>query len=217
MSLDRGPQRRPPDLTSPDTGFILKRRFPGLPLTLYYAPRGPVVDWQLPAPELTAVLRAFAGGVARLGRADRAVLLKCDPALGAGNATGLGALREVGFRVASAGLSFEAVQPRFVYAIDITPGEEDLLASFSPKHRYNIRLAQKKGVRVRTGATEDLGRLYQMYAETSIRDGFVIRSEAYYRSLWSTFMQAGMARALEVKAVQSISGRLQRAAILQCV
>jgi lipid II:glycine glycyltransferase (peptidoglycan interpeptide bridge formation enzyme) len=31
--------------------------------------------------------------------------------------------------------------------------------------------------------------LYRMYAETSVRDGFVIRDEAYYRTVWTTFME----------------------------
>jgi peptidoglycan pentaglycine glycine transferase (the first glycine) len=36
---------------------------------------------------------------------------------------------------------------------------------------------------------EDLGMLYKMYAETSVRDGFVIRDEEYYMTVWKTFMQ----------------------------
>jgi lipid II:glycine glycyltransferase (peptidoglycan interpeptide bridge formation enzyme) len=31
-----------------------------------------------------------------------------------------------------------------------------------------------------------------MYAQTSVRDGFVIRDHAYYTAVWSTFLQAGM-------------------------
>ena len=34
------------------------------------------------------------------------------------------------------------------------------------------------------------------YAETAVRDGFVIRHETYYTGLWSEFIQAGMAKAL---------------------
>ncbi len=30
--------------------------------------------------------------------------------------------------------------------IDLTRGEDDLLAAMKPKTRYNVRLAQKKGV-----------------------------------------------------------------------
>jgi lipid II:glycine glycyltransferase (peptidoglycan interpeptide bridge formation enzyme) len=37
---------------------------------------------------------------------------------------------------------------------------------------------------------KDLAKLYEMYAETSVRDGFVIRDEGYYRMVWETFMNS---------------------------
>jgi peptidoglycan pentaglycine glycine transferase (the first glycine) len=58
------------------------------------------------------------------------------------------------------------------------------------KTRYNIRLAERKGVVLRIGALEDLATLYKIYAETSVRDGFVIRDEGYYRTVWQTFMSS---------------------------
>jgi len=44
-------------------------------------------------------------------------------------------------------------------------------------------------VTVRAGTSADLPMLYKMYAETSVRDGFVIRDEDYYRTVWETFMR----------------------------
>ena len=67
--------------------------------------------------------------------------------------------------------------------------EEEMLARMKQKTRYNIRLAEKKGVTVRVGTLADLGMLYKMYAETSIRDGFVIRDEGYYKTVWELFMR----------------------------
>jgi lipid II:glycine glycyltransferase (peptidoglycan interpeptide bridge formation enzyme) len=55
------------------------------------------------------------------------------------------------------------------------------------KTRYNIRLAEKKGVSLRIGTQNDFGMLYKMYAETSVRDGFVIRDEEYYQTVWQIF------------------------------
>jgi len=57
-------------------------------------------------------------------------------------------------------------------------------------------LAQRKGVIVRPGSQADLDLLYHMYAETSVRDGFVIRDQAYYRSVWGGFIQEHMAEPL---------------------
>ena len=64
------------------------------------------------------------------------------------------------------------------------------------KTRYNIRLAGRKGVVVRIGDKSDLALLYRMYAETSLRDGFAIRGEDYYRTVWTEFMGAGLAEPL---------------------
>jgi lipid II:glycine glycyltransferase (peptidoglycan interpeptide bridge formation enzyme) len=64
------------------------------------------------------------------------------------------------------------------------------------KTRYNIRLSERKGVSVRKGDAQDLPLLYRMYAETSVRDGFVIRDEHYYLTLWNSFLQQGLAQPL---------------------
>jgi peptidoglycan pentaglycine glycine transferase (the first glycine) len=84
--------------------------------------------------------------------------------------------------------SQDQIQFRNTVLIDLAPSEDRLLSSMKQKTRYNVRLAQKKGVTVRSGTTDDLPMLYRMYAETSIRDGFVIREEGYYQTVWRTFM-----------------------------
>lgn len=83
----------------------------------------------------------------------------------------------------------EQVQFRNTVLVDLRPSEEEILAHMKQKTRYNIRLAGRKGVQIRQATLEDLNLLYKMYAETSARDGFVIRDETYYRHLWSTFMK----------------------------
>jgi peptidoglycan pentaglycine glycine transferase (the first glycine) len=74
--------------------------------------------------------------------------------------------------------------------------EVELLARMKQKTRYNLNLAQRKGVVLRIGNVSDLDVLYRLYAETSVRDGFVIRSEGYYKSIWQSFIEHGMAKAL---------------------
>jgi lipid II:glycine glycyltransferase (peptidoglycan interpeptide bridge formation enzyme) len=92
--------------------------------------------------------------------------------------------------------SDDQIQFRNTVLVDLRPSEETLLSNMKQKTRYNVRLAGRRGVTIRTGTQEDLDLLYRMYAETSIRDGFVIREEAYYKMVWQTFMQAGMAEPL---------------------
>jgi lipid II:glycine glycyltransferase (peptidoglycan interpeptide bridge formation enzyme) len=77
--------------------------------------------------------------------------------------------------------------------VDLRPSEEQLLASMKQKTRYNIRLAEKNGVIVRVTPKTDLDQIFMMYAETSIRNSFTIRNQEYYLSLWSSFIESGLA------------------------
>jgi peptidoglycan pentaglycine glycine transferase (the first glycine) len=73
--------------------------------------------------------------------------------------------------------------------------EEPLMAAMKQKTRYNIRLASgKRGVTARFGGIDDLDLLYRLYAETAVRDGFVIRPLDYYRQAWGDFIRAGLAQ-----------------------
>jgi lipid II:glycine glycyltransferase (peptidoglycan interpeptide bridge formation enzyme) len=178
------------------SALVLARRIPGLPLTLLYAPRGPVLNWRQPRARLEGILKAFVAAVPRLdGGGGRGVLLKCDPALPADNADGRAALAAAGFRSAAAGLSFEGVQPRFVYEIDITRPADELLASFGAKHRYNIRLAGRRGVTVREASDDqDLAEFYRLLQITAVRDGFGIRAYSYYQAIWREVVAKGGAK-----------------------
>lgn len=81
--------------------------------------------------------------------------------------------------------------------IDLTKSEEDLLKSFSSKTRYNIRLADRKGVRV----TEDdsdkaFERYLELTRETTQRQGFYAHTEKYHNLMWKTLKDAGIAHLL---------------------
>jgi lipid II:glycine glycyltransferase (peptidoglycan interpeptide bridge formation enzyme) len=88
------------------------------------------------------------------------------------------------------------VQFRNTVWLDLSGSEEELLGRMKQKTRYNLHLAERKGVCLRTTSLTDLPILYKMYAETSVRDGFVIRPESYYQKVWETFIQGQMAEGL---------------------
>jgi len=184
--------------------LILERVLPlrGLAarLRVLYVPKGPLLDWQ----EATLRRQVFED-LTRLARQRGAIFIKIDPdvSLGRGypgqpeasddDAGGavVNDLAQLGWR-----LSSEQVQFRNTFLVDLNPVPEVLLAKMKQKTRYNIHLAERKGVSVRVGTLDDLPLLYQMYAETADRDGFVIREQVYYQRLWSAFIQAGLAEAL---------------------
>jgi len=74
------------------------------------------------------------------------------------------------------------VQSKEIFIIDISKTEEELLVEMKSKTRYNVRLAEKKGVVIKEGKQyiEDFLRLSK---ETAQRDGIVIHPEEYYKKM----------------------------------
>lgn len=77
------------------------------------------------------------------------------------------------------------VQPPDTVLVDLRPGEEELLSGMKPKWRYNVRLAQKKGVSVESGGLEAVPEFYELYRATSMRDRIALHPERYYSRLFS--------------------------------
>jgi lipid II:glycine glycyltransferase (peptidoglycan interpeptide bridge formation enzyme) len=176
--------------------MVLKRGIPvsgfAKKMCVLYVPKGPLMDWDDATLRVRMLddLRAFA-------KRQGAIFIKIDPDVALG--TGVpGAQEAVEFSVGQAvrseleqrGWKFsqDQIQFRNTVLIDLAPPEDKLLRRMKQKTRYNIHLAQKKGVTVRVGTVADLSLLYSMYAETSVRDGFLIREEGYYQTVWRSFM-----------------------------
>jgi lipid II:glycine glycyltransferase (peptidoglycan interpeptide bridge formation enzyme) len=83
------------------------------------------------------------------------------------------------------------IQPPATVIVDLRPAEDEILAAMKPKTRYNVRLAEKRGVMVEAGTAADMDRWYALYRETGDRDRIAIHSLAYYRGLF----EAAAARA----------------------
>ena len=84
--------------------------------------------------------------------------------------------------------------------IDLTKSEEELLKSFHPKTRYNIRLAEKQGVEVVEDNSDEAFENYlKLTKETSKRQGFYSHTERYHRLMWKFLKPAGIAHLLTAK------------------
>ncbi len=181
--------------------MLLRRRLPWPGGSVLYAPKGPLLrSWHR-----AAWRERVLADLARYARDTGALFLKIDPDVVVGTGIpGTATARETAVGQAVRALlarrgwrfSAEQVQFRNTVCLDLRPDEAALLAAMKQKTRYNIRLAARKGVRVRSGQQEDLPLLYRMYAETAARDGFLIRPQAYYLTAWQTMMEADLAEPL---------------------
>ncbi len=178
---------------------ILRRAIPRTPWSFLYVSKGPVLDYtDLPlVKQVLADLETYA-------RSQQALFIKIDPDVPRqyGEPRPNRFLESTGARVLSVldrrGWRFspEQIQFRNTIVIDLTPEPEELLAAMKSKWRYNIRLAERRGIQIRSGTLADLDAFYRIYAETATRDSFLIRPKDYYLDVWQQFLSTGQAELL---------------------
>jgi peptidoglycan pentaglycine glycine transferase (the first glycine) len=159
---------------------VLLRKLP-LGLLLAYIPKGPVGNTAPssthPASSWTSLWRQ----VDRFCRDRRVVFLKVEPDLWSSPAE---EKPPPGFRS-----GVQHIQPRRTLLVDLSGDEAAVLAKMKQKTRYNIRLAQKKGVLVTP--TTDLDTFHRLMQATGQRDAFGVHSLDYYRRAYEIFHPRG--------------------------
>ena len=129
------------------TMALLIRKVPGT--AIMYSCRGPVCDLHD-----ETLFRRLVEDAAVIGKEYRACSLKIDTDVSVEDAEFAGICRRLGFTEPDHSKNFEGINPRFVFRLYLNGrNAEELLASFQQKTRYNIRVAQKKGVEVRLCGT----------------------------------------------------------------
>ena len=164
--------------------LVLFRRLPLRLGTLAYVPKGPILD-----PSDAEVTKTLLAGLDRLARSRRAALLKVEP-------------DAVQFDLPGFRRSPHSIQPPRTLTIDLARGDDDILAAMHHKTRYNIRLANKKGVTAREASRADLPAFNALMQATGARDDFAVNSPAYYEAAFDLFVPGGQAR-LFVAEVES--------------
>jgi len=78
------------------------------------------------------------------------------------------------------------VQPEQTIIFDLSKREDDLLKGMHSKTRYNIRLAQKRGIEIKTSfsvSDQDISTFLNLLKITSARDSFRAHPADYYRQM----------------------------------
>lgn len=146
---------------------------------MLYAPRGPVFSRRDPV-----LIRQLLADIQTYARQKRALFCRIDPDFPAEDSFLQKLLLEAGFRLNAPNPCLGNTQPHFVYRLNIAGKScQEIFSSFRSKTRYNIRLAERKGVYIQKDRPEDLPHFYTLLQETGQRDGFPIRPLSYYRRL----------------------------------
>ncbi len=158
---------------------LIRRVVPALPYTMMYCCRGPVCD-----PDDHATVRELIDAAKALAKEYRAYVIKIDPDVPSSQTAFSDYLHALGFKSREGGAAFEALQPKYVFRLNIEGRtNEELLASFHQKTRYNIRLAERKGVEVRICGKEMIPAFSELMLVTGVRDGFVTRPASYFSDM----------------------------------
>ena len=158
---------------------VMTRKVPGIGRTLMYGCRGPVCDL-----DDRETFSQLLDGAKVLAKKYKSYVIKIDPDVPSSNTAFSSMLQSFGFRAKEGGKNFEAIQPRYVFRLNVEgKTEEELLANFHQKWRYNLRLAERKGVTVRICGKEMVPAFSDLMLTTGVRDGFVTRKPEYFAAM----------------------------------
>lgn len=158
---------------------VMTRDVPMIGRSLMYGCRGPVCD--LDDEETFGQLLE---GAKALAKKYKSYVIKLDPDVPSSNTAFADMMHRFGFKGKEGSKNFEAINPRYVFRLNVEgKTEEEVMAGFHQKWRYNIRLAERKGVTVRICGKEMVPAFSELMLTTGVRDGFVTRKPEYFASM----------------------------------
>ncbi len=114
----------------------------------------------------------------KIGKENKCIFVQLEPNIKAS---------ENNFNMAHLRPSFHPLFTKFTFILDISKREEELLKSFHPKTRYNIKVAKKHNVKVEIENSESAFKKYlQLTKETTTRQRFFAHTPTYHTKMWET-------------------------------
>ncbi len=165
---------KPRYITQENSGAMVL--FKNLPLgfSAGYIPKGPVgKHWDTLWSNIDAIARQ-----------ERTIFLKVEPDLWE-NEKNAERQSVIGF----ANMPSDTIQPRRTMSVSLLGTEDDWLNRMKQKTRYNIRLAERKDVRV--DKSNNLSAFSHLMQVTGSRDGFGVHTADYYRLAYELFSKNG--------------------------
>jgi len=136
----------------------------------FYCPRGPVIGCRMSDVGCRMSAESLFYEIKELARKEGAMFLRFEP--------------EVELKLENWQIEKTLdVQPSKTLILDLNKSEDELLAGMHQKTRYNIRLAEKKGVRLEEAGIESFDKFWELMGQTSDRDDFRLHGIDYYKEM----------------------------------
>ncbi|MDA3840050.1 MAG: peptidoglycan bridge formation glycyltransferase FemA/FemB family protein [Patescibacteria group bacterium] len=143
----------------------------GLGKNYFYCPRGPIISTQHTTHNTQHGIEEFLfNEIKNLAKKEGSIFLRLEPLININNST-LDIRKSID------------LQPKKTLMLDLSLSEDVILKGMHQKTRYNIRLAQKKGVEIVKGSVDDFDNFWNLMGSTSERDGFRTHGKEHYRKL----------------------------------
>lgn len=142
-----------------------------------YLPKGPYPDKEL------------SQALTKIGKEENCAFIKVEPNI---------ELQPTTYNLSTGFIkSPKPLFTKYNFVLDLTKSEDELLKNMHPKVRYNIKVAQKHGIKVEERVDDEAFKIYlKLYFETTRRQGYHGHNQNYHRKVWKTLKDAGIARLL---------------------
>ncbi len=149
-----------------------------------YCPRGPVTNKLKMKNEKLKIVDSLLDEIKKIAEKEESLFLKTDPP----KEHAVDYEYPIMFKKSSV-----EIQPKNTLILDLEKSKEDLLKEMKQKTRYNLRLAEKKGVRVFISSDyeKDFSKFWLLIGETSRRNEIVPHEKDYYFKMLENLEENG--------------------------
>jgi len=172
--------------------LILKHKIPFVNLSIFYAPRGPVLDY-----EDHDAFDTLLDAIKNTAFIHKAIYIQIEPRAPIENTRFSDYLKSKGFVNLKKKSIFRLGRARDIARVNIANSLDDILMSFHSKLRNSIRSAERKGIETIFGdSIDDLKIFYNLIEDTGFRQKFPVRNFGYFRELWNNFLPSDIGKIL---------------------
>lgn len=162
------------------TALIIKQNLP-YDRCYLYSPWGPVLgiqNWNL------KIGQNLLEEIKHAANKENAIFLRFEPKI----------IKTLGIKIPFGFHKSHQVQPKNTLILNLEKKENEILAQMHHKARYNIKLALKKGVRIRISNNnqKDLDDFYDLLSETARKNKIKIFPNKHYQKLLEILGQSNM-------------------------
>lgn len=164
-------------------GFFQTIKYP-MPFgqSFLYIPHGPVIHNIQSTIHNSGFLQEFQKKLIEIGEEENAVFTRFDPFPKTENN-----FEKYFKKTPIVHYHSSHFQPKYEWILNIEKSEEELLNSMHPKTRYNIGLAERRGIKIEIVSKnfdKYFDDFYKLLEETAKRDNFNLHPKDYYRNIF---------------------------------